>query len=418
MHIFKAGVLGAGTMGAEIALVIACSGDQAGGAIGLPVVLKDVDQAMLDKGMEHIRAILRRRVAKGTMSDADAESALSLITPALAYDRFNDVDIVIEAVPEQIAIKKVVLRELEAVVPVTTIFASNTSALSISQLASATGRPTRVIGMHFFNPAHIMRLVEVVPGVETSSETLDDVLGFARSLGKTPVAVRECPGFLVNRLLFPYLNEAARCLQEGVATADEIDAAAASFGMPVGPLALMDMLGLDVCMHISDYLCEQYGPRMEPPWLYRELVAAGRLGQKVGTGFRVTGGAGVEPVEAMIAGRPPTAAAESMPGTREFSAERLIYPLLNEAVWSLQECIAPAHDVDLAMVSGAGMTFRGSRKGPLTIADEIGLDVLLDGLEGLYTRQGERFRPAWLLRTKVSAGYLGVKAGRGFHEYA
>lgn len=394
MHIFKAGVLGAGTMGAEIALVISAN--------GLPVVLKDVNQVLLDKGMEHIRAVLRRKVAKGALGEAEMEEALSLISPALVYDQFHDVDIAIEAVPEQIAIKKAVLRELESAVPETTIFASNTSALSISELASATGRPTRVIGMHFFNPAHIMRLVEVVPGLETSAETTEDVVGFARSLGKTPVIVQECPGFLVNRLLFPYLNEAARCLQEGTATADEVDALALSFGMPMGPIALMDMLGLDVCLHISDHLYEQYGPRMETPLLLRELVTAGRLGQKAGRGFRPAA-EGERPAEG---------------GTGELSAERLIYPLINEAVWSLQEHIAPAHDVDLAMVSGAGMTFRGNRKGPLAIADEIGLDAMLETLEELCLRYGDRFRPAWLLRRKVSAGHLGVKAGRGFHEYA
>jgi 3-hydroxyacyl-CoA dehydrogenase/enoyl-CoA hydratase/3-hydroxybutyryl-CoA epimerase len=407
MHIFKAGVLGAGTMGAEIALVV--------GLNGLPVALKDVDRAVLDRGMDHIRAILQRRVAKGALGQAEMEKALALVTPSLDYGGFGDADIVIEAVPEQIAVKEAVLRELEAVVPETTIFASNTSALSISELAAATGRRARVIGMHFFNPAHVMRLVEVVPGLETSAETLDDALGFVRSLGKTPVAVRECPGFLVNRLLFPYLNEAARCLQEGAGTADEIDAAAVSFGMPMGPLALMDMLGLDVCLHISEYLYQQYGARMEPPWIYRELVAAGRLGQKTGAGFR--GGAASEPAETVVAARRPPATGGEQ-GQTELSAERLVYPLINEAVWSLQESIAPAHDVDLAMVAGAGMTFRGAREGPLTIADEMGLDVLLDGLEGLRARHGERFRPAWLLRIKVGAGHLGVKAGQGFHEYA
>jgi 3-hydroxyacyl-CoA dehydrogenase len=393
MHIFKAGVLGAGTMGAEIALVI--------GANGLPVLLKDVNQTLLDRGMEHIRAVFRRRVAKGALSESDVEKALSLISPVLTYDRFHDADIVIEAVPEQIELKKTVLRDLEAVVPETTIFASNTSALSISELAAATSRPSRVIGMHFFNPAHVMRLVEVVPGTETSAETTEDLIRFARSLSKTPVTVQECPGFLVNRLLFPYLDEAARCLQEGAA-ADEIDAAAVSFGMPMGPLALMDMLGLDVCLHISDYLHTQYGPRMETPRLYRDLVAAGRLGQKTGGGFR------------------PEAEGDRAPGggSGELSAERLIYPLINEAVWALQEHIAPPHDIDTAMVTGAGMTFRGSRKGPLAIADELGLDALLEGLETLSARHGDRFRPAWLLRIKVSAGHLGVKAGRGFHEYA
>jgi 3-hydroxyacyl-CoA dehydrogenase/enoyl-CoA hydratase/3-hydroxybutyryl-CoA epimerase len=251
--------------------------------------------------------------------------------------------------------------------------------------------------MHFFNPAHIMKLVEVVPGLETSTETTEDVVAFARSLGKTPVTVQECPGFLVNRLLFPYLNEATHCLQEGAASADEIDALALGFGMPMGPLALLDMLGLDVCLHISDHLYEQYGARMETPQLYRELVTAGRLGQKVGRGFRLP--AEGEPV--------------AVAGTGDLSPERLIYPLINEAVWALQEHIAPAHDVDLAMVAGAGMTFRGSRKGPLAVADEIGLDVVLESLKGLCARHGDRFRPAWLLRRR-SVPVTWGKTGEGF----
>jgi 3-hydroxyacyl-CoA dehydrogenase len=398
MHIFKAAVLGAGTMGAEIALAI--------GVTGLPVLLKDIDQAVLDRGMEHIRTVFGRRVAKGALSEADVERALSLISPVLSYERFQDADIVIEAVPEQIAIKKAVLRDLEAIAPETTIFASNTSALSISELGAATARPSRVIGMHFFNPAHIMKLVEIVPGLDTAIETADDVVAFARSLGKTPVVVRECPGFLVNRLLFPYLNEATRCLQEG-ATADEIDGAAVSFGMPMGPLALMDMLGLDVCLHISDYLHQQYGPRMETPRLYRELVAAGRLGRKTGRGFRPDAAGGPVAGERAAGG-----------AAADLSAERLVYPLINESVWALQEHIAPPHDIDTAIVAGAGMTFRGSRKGPLAIADELGLDAVLEEMEKLCARHGDRFRPAWLLRTKVSAGHLGVKAGRGFHDYA
>ncbi len=403
MYIFKAGVVGAGTMGGEIAQVISFS--------GLPVVLKDIDQTMLDKGMATIRRIYQSRVDKGRMSVGEMESKLALIEPTLSYDSFSDVDIVIEAVPEKMAIKKQVLAELEQVVPDTTIFASNTSALSISELAAATRRPAKVIGMHFFNPAHVMKLVEIIPGLETSQETVDDVVMFAESLRKIPVVVQECPGFLVNRLLMPYLNEATYCLQEGAATASEIDKAVVDFGMPMGPFTLMDMLGIDVCQYVGEYLYSEYGPRMTPAPLFYKLVEAGRLGEKTGKGFYGYGGETDEPVQQMIAsfGRVPDSV---------FTIERVMYPLINEAVLALQEHIASINDIDMAMVAGTGMTYHGERKGPLAIADIIGLDVVLASLEQFHGRYGERFRPARLLRTKVRAGHIGVKSGRGFHEYA
>ena len=403
MYIFKAGVVGAGTMGGEIAQVISFS--------GLPVVLKDVEQSMLDRGMETIRHIYQSRVDKGKMSTGEMESKMSLIEPTLSYDGFGDVDIVIEAVPEKMAIKKRVLADLEQVVPETTVFASNTSALSISEMAAATKRPGKVIGMHFFNPAHVMKLVEIIPGLETSQETIDDVVMFTESLRKIAVVVQECPGFLVNRLLMPFLNEATWCLQEGSATATEIDAAVTDFGMPMGPFTLMDMLGIDVCQYVGDYLYGEYGPRMEPAKLFYKLVDAGRLGEKNGKGFYGYGDETDEPVQAMIAsfGRNPNSV---------FSVERLIYPLINEGILALQEHIASGNDIDMAMIAGTGMSYHGDRKGPLAIADIIGLDVVLSGLEQLFAQYGERFRPARLLRTKVRAGHLGVKAGRGFHEYA
>ena len=185
MYIFKAGVVGAGTMGGEIAQVISFS--------GLPVVLKDVDQKMLDKGMETVRHIYQSRVDKGKMSAGEMESKIALVEPTLTYDGFADVDIVIEAVPEKMEIKKKVLAELDAVLPETAIFASNTSALSISEMAAATKRPGKVIGMHFFNPAHVMKLVEIIPGLETTQETIDDVVMFTESLRKLPWSCRSAP---------------------------------------------------------------------------------------------------------------------------------------------------------------------------------------------------------------------------------
>jgi len=403
MYIFKAAVIGAGTMGAEIAQVISFS--------GLPVILKDVDQGMLDKGMKTIREIYQSRVDKGKMSAGEMASKLSLVEAALTYDGFGDVDIVIEAVPEKMGIKKAVFKELQACVPETTIFASNTSALSISEMAAATDRPAKLIGMHYFNPAHVMKLVEIIPGLDTSQETVDDVVMFTESLRKVAVVVQECPGFLVNRLLMPYLGEATYCLQEGAASMTDIDAALVDFGMPMGPFTLMDMTGIDVCAYVGKYLNEEYGTRATLPVLYGKMVEVGRLGEKAGKGFYSYGDEGDEAMQAILASFPKD------PNSK-FGVERVVYPMINEAVLVLQEHIASPNDIDMATIAGLGMTYHGDRKGPLAIADEIGLDVVLNGLQELQKQYGERFRPAQLLKTKVRAGHLGVKTHRGFMEYA
>ncbi|MGD1997132.1 MAG: 3-hydroxyacyl-CoA dehydrogenase [Anaerolineae bacterium] len=406
MYIFKAAVVGAGTMGGEIAQVITYS--------GLPVVMKDIDQEMLDSGMEKIRSIYQRRVDKGKMSQSEMQSKLDLVTPTLTYDEFEDVDIVIEAVPEKMGIKQAVLRELEEVCPEQTIFASNTSALSISEMGAATDKPHKMIGMHFFNPAHVMKLVEVIPGLDTSRETVDDVVMFAESLRKIPVVVQECPGFLVNRLLMPYLNEATKALEEGSATATEIDQAVAGWGMPMGPFTLMDMLGLDVCAHVGAYLYSEYGERMSPAPLFEKLAEAGRLGEKSGAGFYDHPGGESDEVKDMIEELQESGA---VPVGTDFSVERVMYPLINEAALCVQEKIASITDIDMAMVAGTGMTYAGERVGPLVIADKIGLDVVVEKLEELEEELGPRFRPARPLKLRVRAKHLGEKAGKGFHEH-
>jgi len=408
MYIFKAAVIGAGAMGAEIAQVISYS--------GLPVILKDVDQAMLDKGMARILKIYQGRVDKGKMSAGEVESKMSLITPALTYDDFGDVDIAIEAVPERMSVKRAVLQQLAAALPESAIIASNTSALSISEMGAASGRPAKMVGMHFFNPAHVMKLVEVIPGLETAQETVDDVVAFTESLRKLPVVVQECPGFLVNRLLMPYMNEAVLALEEGEAPAAEIDQAMQTWGMPMGPFFLMDMLGLDVCADVGQYLESEYGEHMRGAALFPLLVQAGRLGEKSGAGFYGYGSATDEPVKAMIAELQHSGAVA--PSGQAFDPDRLIMPLINEGALCLQEHIASPADIDMSMVAGTGMTYGGERLGPLAVADLIGLDRVCGKLEELHGRYGERFRPARLLRTKVRAGHLGRAAGRGFHEYA
>jgi 3-hydroxyacyl-CoA dehydrogenase len=406
MYIFKAGVVGAGTMGGEIAQVISYS--------GLPVVMKDIDQKMLDIGMEKIRSIYQRRVDKGKMTAGEMQSKLDLVTPTLTYDGFEDADIVIEAVPEVMDIKKRVFKELEEVCPEATIFASNTSALSISEMAASTNKPHKVIGMHFFNPAHVMKLVEVIPGLDTSQEAVDDVVMFTESLRKLPVVVQECPGFLVNRLLMPYLNEATMCLEEGAASARAIDEAMVQWGWPMGPFTLMDMLGLDVCVHVGDYLAEEYGARMEAALLMPRLVEMGRLGEKSGAGFYGYRDQSDEPTLKLIE----KIKSEKDVPESEFSPERLVYPLINEAILCVQENVASVNDIDMAMIAGAGMTYGGERMGPLAVADAIGLDAVLEGLQPLEAKYGPRFHPSRLLKLKVRAGHLGKKVGKGFHEYA
>ena len=406
MYIFKAAVLGAGAMGSGIAQVITYS--------GLPVVLKDIDQTLVDKGLQVVRGIYQRRVDRGRMSAGEMQQKMDLISGTTTYEGFEDVDIVIEAVPEKMAIKRQVFAELEEVCPEHTILASNTSALSISEMAAATKRPSKVIGMHFFNPAHVMKLVEVIPGLDTSQETIDDVVMFAESLRKIPVVVQECPGFLVNRLLMPYLNEAAMALGEGAATASEIDAAMTGFGWPMGPFTLMDMLGIDVCYDVGAYLYSEYGERMTPAPLFELLYQSGRYGEKTGAGFYGYGDQTDEPVRQMIADLQTSGRVAT--GTT-FSVERLMMPMINEAVLCLTEHIANANDIDMACIAGIGMKRGEDRMGPLQLADEIGLDVVLEKLEGLRQELGERFRPARLLRTKVRAGHLGRKVGKGFMEY-
>jgi 3-hydroxyacyl-CoA dehydrogenase len=404
MYIFKAGVVGAGFMGGGIAQVITFS--------GLPVVMKDIDQAMLDKGMETLRGIYQRRVDTGKMSAGEMQEKVSLVTPTLSYDDFADVDIVIEAVPEVMKIKKQVFADLDKACPEHTIFASNTSALSISEMGAATKRPQKMIGMHFFSPAHVMKLVEIIPGLDTSQETVDDVVMFTESLRKIPVVVQECPGFLVNRLLMPYLGEAAMALQEGAATAKDIDEEMVKFGWPMGPFTLMDMLGIDVVYHTAEYLGKEYGVDIPP--LFQMLFEAGRLGEKSGAGFYGYGDQTDEPVKAMInklqqEGKVPT-------GT-EFTAQRLMVPMINEAVRCVTENIAPPDKIDMAMIAGTGMTYNGERMGPLQLADVMGLDVVLSELEKYQAQFGNRFSPARLLKTKVRAGHLGKKVGKGFFEY-
>ena len=395
-------MIGAGAMGAEIAQVITYS--------GLPVVLKDTNQELVEKGIARIRAIYERRVARGKMTAAEMEAKLALVTPASDYSAFRDVDLVIEAVPENMELKKQVFRDLEKAAGEGTIFATNTSALSISEMGSATKRPHKVVGMHFFFPASVMKLVEVIPGLATAQETVDDVVLFTESLRKLPVRVNECAGFLVNRLLMPYLNEAAFCLQEGSATREEIDKAATDFGLPMGPFTLVDNLGIDICYDVVQVLLQAYGNRMQPAEIWGKLHTAKYLGKKAGAGFYVYDSGKKE----LLAGWIREVQAQK-PKKGVFTLGRLLLPMINEAALCLEENVASPPDIDLAMVAGTG--FPQEKGGLLRYADETGLDQVVKKLEALCKEHGDRFWPAPRLRRMVGAGFLGKKSGRGFHIY-
>jgi 3-hydroxybutyryl-CoA dehydrogenase len=277
--ITRVGVLGCGLMGSGIAQVAA--------AAGCTTVVRDVSDAFLDKGRSSIRRSLDKLVEKGKLEPGARTAALDRLSFTTDLAALQDCDLVIEAVTEDLELKNRLWRELDALCPPPTLFASNTSSLSIAEMAAATGRPDRFAGLHFFNPVPLMPLVEVVRTVTTSRETFDAVVAFARRLGKEPIVARDRSGFIVNLLLVPFLLDAVRALERGVGTTADIDRGMQlGCGHPMGPLALTDFIGLDTAARIAEIMFEEYRePRYAPPPLLRRMVVAGFHGRKSGRGF-------------------------------------------------------------------------------------------------------------------------------------
>ena len=286
MFVFKAAVVGAGTIGGEIAQVMASA--------DVPVVLKDVDRKFIDQGLDKARQVteaqLGRLVKKEKLTqeqaDAQLEDVVGRIQGTTEYEGFGEVDFVVEAVPEKMEVKQAVFGELDAVTPGHAILASNTSSLSISEMAEATSRPDKVVGFHFFYPASMMRLIEVVEGDETSPETMQAAANFAQAIRKMPIRCAECPGFVGNRIANSAISEIWRAQEESGATPEEVDKLVSEAKvLPMGPFFLTDQLGLDTVLHVAEHLRDSYGDRFYVHKQMKELVEAGNLGAKTGKGF-------------------------------------------------------------------------------------------------------------------------------------
>jgi 3-hydroxyacyl-CoA dehydrogenase len=286
MHVFKAAVVGAGTMGGEIAQVIASA--------GVSVVLKDIDQRFIDQGLEKAQQITQGQLARSVkkqrltqdQADAQAQDTLARIHTTTGFDGFFDVDFVIEAVPERMDIKRAVFSELDERTPASCILASNTSALSVTELAGATERPDRVCGFHFFYPASVMRLIEVIAGAKTSDDVCQTAANFAQTLRKQPIRCSEVPGFVVNRILNSALSEIMKATEQEGLDPKQVDSAVTEAGaVPMGPFYLCDLLGLDTVLEVAEHLHASYGERFYVSERLRELVADNNLGQKSGKGF-------------------------------------------------------------------------------------------------------------------------------------
>jgi 3-hydroxyacyl-CoA dehydrogenase/enoyl-CoA hydratase/3-hydroxybutyryl-CoA epimerase len=390
------GVVGAGLMGGAIAHQVTVSG-------GLAVRILDHSPAALVQSMSHASRLVYNRLKRRRLSRSEAREAMARIQPTLDLEGFRRADLVIEAVTERLEVKRQVFRQLAEAVSADTLLASNTSSLSIDAIAETVPGPERILGLHFFNPVHRIPLVEVVAGRHTAPEALTRAEAFVRRVGKTPVAVQDSPGFLVNRVLIYYLTESLWLIAEGWPV-EAVDRALLQWGFPMGPFALLDRVGLDIAAAVSEHLEEAYPERVRMPKLrwQQTFLDTGRLGEKSGRGIFRYGSGGKRTVDSEIYSQLGLGARDPDPDLDE-AAERLVLPMINEAACCLEEGVvdSPA-TLDLAMILGAGFPpFRG---GLCRWADRRGLDSVIGALERLSGVAGERFRPSEALRSFAAGG--------------
>jgi 3-hydroxyacyl-CoA dehydrogenase len=397
-EIKKAAVVGAGTMGGGIAMNYANA--------GIPVLLKEASQEMLDRGLATIKKNYANSVKKGRFPQEVMDRRMALITPTLSYDGFDDADIVTEAVFEGMGLKKEVFTELDKICKPEAILASNTSTLNIDEIASVTSRPHQVIGHHYFSPANVMRLLEIVRGKATSREVIATSMALAKKLKKVGVLVGNCRGFVGNRMLAPYGREAQFLVEEG-ARPEEVDAALYKFGLAMGPLAMGDLAGLDVGWRIRKEYKHLEDPNVRHPMIADRLCEMGRYGQKTGAGwYRYDENRRPSPdpeVEHLIE----EAAAEAGIARRQIGEdeiiERTMYALVNEGARILEEGYAlRAVDIDIIYVNGYG--YPAWRGGPMWYADTVGLKKVYDRVAEFHARHGELWEPAPLLKLLAEKG--------------
>ena len=401
--ITSAAIVGAGTMGGGIAMAYANA--------GIPVLLKDVDRAAVDRGLATIRANYQSAVSKGRMSPETLERTLRLITPVTTFDGFSDVDIVVEAVFEDMALKKETFVELGRVTRADCILATNSSTLDVDEFANASGRPDAVIGHHFFSPANVMKLLEIVRGRQTSAETIATSMRLAKRLGKTGVVVGNCFGFVANRMLAYYMRESYLLCEEGASVTD-IDEALVEFGMPVGPFGMQDIAGIDVGARIRKYLASIGKTRAEGPQseLPDRLYEMGRYGQKTGAGwYRYEPGSRTRIPDPLIDRLAEEAAQRRgvtrRAITRDEIVARITTALANEGARILEEGYAArASDIDVIYCNGFG--FPRYRGGPMFYAETIGFDTVLARVNDYRVRFGDYWRPAALLERLAAEGRL------------